>query len=132
MSTSIYMDNNATTRTKPEVVEAMLPYFTEFWGNGSSKFYDLGNEAIEKMTALRESVANNIGAKNANEIYFTGSGCEADNWAIKGIAYANARKGNHIITSKIEHHAILNSCAFLEKHGFEVTGRGTGMPRRSR
>ena len=121
MSTSIYMDNNATTRTKPEVVEAMLPYFTEFWGNGSSKFYDLGNEAIEKMTALRESVANNIGAKNANEIYFTGSGCEADNWAIKGIAYANARKGNHIITSKIEHHAILNSCAFLEKHGFEVT-----------
>ena len=121
MSTSIYMDNNATTRTKPEVVEAMLPYFTEFWGNGSSKFYDLGNEAIEKMTALRESVANNIGAKNANEIYFTGSGCEADNWAIKGIAYANARKGNHIITSKIEHHAILNSCVFLEKHGFEVT-----------
>lgn len=121
MSTSIYMDNNATTRTKPEVVEAMLPYFTEFWGNGSSKFYDFGNEAIEKMTALRESVANNIGAKNANEIYFTGSGCEADNWAIKGIAYANARKGNHIITSKIEHHAILNSCAFLEKHGFEVT-----------
>ena len=121
MSTSIYMDNNATTRTKPEVAEAMLPYFTEFWGNGSSKFYDLGNEAIEKMTALRESVANNIGAKNANEIYFTGSGCEADNWAIKGIAYANARKGNHIITSKIEHHAILNSCAFLEKHGFEVT-----------
>lgn len=121
MSTSIYMDNNATTRTKPEVVEAMLPYFTEFWGNGSSKFYDLGNEAIEKMTALRESVANNIGAKNANEVYFTGSGCEADNWAIKGIAYANARKGNHIITSKIEHHAILNSCAFLEKHGFEVT-----------
>lgn len=121
MSTSIYMDNNATTRTKPEVVEAMLHYFTEFWGNGSSKFYDLGNEAIEKMTALRESVANNIGAKNANEIYFTGSGCEADNWAIKGIAYANARKGNHIITSKIEHHAILNSCAFLEKHGFEVT-----------
>lgn len=121
MSTLIYMDNNATTRTKPEVVEAMLPYFTEFWGNGSSKFYDLGNEAIEKMTALRESVANNIGAKNANEIYFTGSGCEADNWAIKGIAYANARKGNHIITSKIEHHAILNSCAFLEKHGFEVT-----------
>ncbi len=121
MSTLIYMDNNATTRTKPEVVEAILPYFTEFWGNGSSKFYDLGNEAIEKMTALRESVANNIGAKNANEIYFTGSGCEADNWAIKGIAYANARKGNHIITSKIEHHAILNSCAFLEKHGFEVT-----------
>ena len=121
MSTLIYMDDNATTRTKPEVVEAMLPYFTEFWGNGSSKFYDLGNEAIEKMTVLRESVANNIGAKNANEIYFTGSGCEADNWAIKGIAYANARKGNHIITSKIEHHAILNSCAFLEKHGFEVT-----------
>lgn len=118
---TVYMDNNATTVVKPEVVEAMLPYFTEIWGNGSSKFYDLGNEAISAMTKLRESVAKNIGAAKPNEIYFTGSGCEADNWALKGIAYAYASKGNHIITSKIEHHAILNACAFLEKHGFEVT-----------
>lgn len=118
---TVYMDNNATTVVKPEVVDAMLPYFTEIWGNGSSKFYDLGNDAIAAMTKLRESVAKNIGAAKPNEIYFTGSGCEADNWAIKGIAYAYASKGNHIITSKIEHHAILNACAFLEKHGFEVT-----------
>lgn len=121
MSTTVYMDNNATTRVKPEVVEAMMPYFTEIWGNGSSKFYDLGNDAIMKMAQIRESVAKNIGAAKANEIYFTGSGCEADNWAIKGIAFAHQSKGNHIITSKIEHHAILNTCAFLEKHGFEVT-----------
>ncbi|MDO5397299.1 MAG: cysteine desulfurase NifS [bacterium] len=118
---TVYMDNNATTVVKQEVVDAMLPYFTEIWGNGSSKFYDLGNEAITAMTRLRESVAKNIGAARPNEIYFTGSGCEADNWALKGIAYAYASKGNHIITSKIEHHAILNACAFLEKHGFEVT-----------
>ena len=118
---TVYMDNNATTAVKPEVVDAMLPYFTEIWGNGSSKFYDLGNEAISAMTKLRESVAKNIGAAKPNEIYFTGSGCEADNWALKGIAYAYASKGNHIITSKIEHHAILNACGFLEKHGFEVT-----------
>ena len=118
---TVYMDNNATTAVKPEVVDAMIPYFTEIWGNGSSKFYDLGNEAILAMTKLRESVARNIGAAKPNEIYFTGSGCEADNWALKGIAYAYASKGNHIITSKIEHHAILNACAFLEKHGFEVT-----------
>ncbi len=121
MSRTVYMDNNATTCVKPEVVEAMLPYFTQVWGNGSSKFYDLGNDAIAAMAKLRESVAENIGAAKANEIYFTGSGCEADNWAIKGIAYAHAKKGNHIITSKIEHHAILNACAFLEKQGFEVT-----------
>ncbi len=115
------MDNNATTRVKPEVVEAMLPYYTEIWGNASSKFYDIGNNAISAMTKLRESVAKNLGAAKPNEIYFTGSGCEADNWALKGVAYAYANKGNHIITSKIEHHAILNACAFLEKHGFEVT-----------
>lgn len=121
MARTVYMDNNATTVVKPEVVDAMLPYFTEIWGNGSSKFYDLGNAAISAMTKLRESVAKNIGAAKPNEVYFTGSGCEADNWALKGIAYAYASKGNHIITSKIEHHAVLNACAFLEKHGFEVT-----------
>ncbi len=121
MSRTVYMDNNATTAVKQEVVDAMLPYFTEIWGNGSSKFYDIGNEAISAMTKLRESVAKNLGAAKPNEIYFTGSGCEADNWALKGIAYAYKRKGNHIITSKIEHHAILNACKFLEKQGFEVT-----------
>lgn len=121
VSRTVYMDNNATTRVKPEVVEAMLPYYTEIWGNGSSKFYDLGNDAIAAMSKIRESVAKHIGAAKANEIYFTGSGCEADNWALKGIAWAYADKGNHIITSKIEHHAVLNACAFLEKHGFDVT-----------
>lgn len=118
---SVYMDNNATTAIKPEVVDAMLPYYTEIWGNASSKFYQTGQKAGEALDRLRESVAKNIGAANKNEIYFTGSGCEADNWALKGIAYANKNKGNHIITSKIEHHAILNTCAFLEKQGFEVT-----------
>lgn len=121
VSRTVYMDNNATTCVKPEVVEAMLPYYTKIWGNGSSKFYDLGNDAIMAMTKIREDIKKNIGVAKANEIYFTGSGCEADNWAIKGIAWAYASKGNHIITSKIEHHAILNACAFLENHGFEVT-----------
>lgn len=121
MSKTVYLDNNATTAVKQEVVDAMVPYLTKIWGNGSSKFYDIGNEAISAMTKLRESVAKNLGAQKPNEIYFTGSGCEADNWALKGIAYAYKNKGNHIITSKIEHHAILNSCKFLEKQGFEVT-----------
>lgn len=121
MNKSVYMDNNATTAAKPEVVEAMLPYFTEIWGNASSKFYETGIKAITELDKLRETVAKILGAVKANEIYFTGSGCEADNWAIKGIASAYKSKGNHIITSKIEHHAILNTCAYLEKHGFTVT-----------
>ena len=121
MKKSVYMDNNATTATKKEVVEAMLPYYTEIWGNASSKFYQTGIDAINDLDKMRESVAKNIGAAKPNEIYFTGSGCEADNWAIKGIAFAHKGRGNHIITSKIEHHAVLNTCAFLEKHGFKVT-----------
>lgn len=121
MIKSVYMDNNATTATKKEVVEAMLPYYTDIWGNASSKFYQTGMDAINALDKMRAEVAANIGAAKPNEIYFTGSGCEADNWAIKGIAFAHEDKGNHIITSKIEHHAVLNTCAYLEKHGFKVT-----------
>lgn len=120
MSKSVYMDNNATTYLKPEVLEAMLPYYTQYYGNPSSKFYTIGREAEQALYQARETVANAIGA-SPREIYFTGSGCEADNWAIKGIASAHLGKGNHIITSKIEHHAVLHSCEYLEKHGFEVT-----------
>ncbi len=118
---SIYMDNNATTSLKKEVLDAMLPYLTDIYGNASSKFYKVGRDAEQALYKMRESVAKNIGAANVNEVYFTGSGCEADNWAIKGIAFANKNKGNHIITTKIEHHAILGTCEYLEKHGFEVT-----------
>lgn len=98
-----------------------MPYYTDIYGNASSKFYKKGRDAEQALYKLRESVAKSLNAKNVNEIYFTGSGCEADNWAIKGIALANKSKGNHIITSKIEHHAILSTCEYLEKHGFEVT-----------
>ena len=118
---SVYMDNNATTSLKKEVLNAMMPYYTDIYGNASSKFYKIGRDAEQALYKLRESVAKSLNAKNVNEIYFTGSGCEADNWAIKGIALANKSKGNHIITSKIEHHAILSTCEYLEKHGFEVT-----------
>ena len=118
---SVYMDNNATTSLKKEVLDAMMPYYTDIYGNASSKFYKIGRDAEQALYKLRESVAKSLNAKNVNEIYFTGSGCEADNWAIKGIALANKSKGNHIITSKIEHHAILSTCEYLEKHGFEVT-----------
>lgn len=118
---SVYMDNNATTALKKEALDAMMPYYTDIYGNASSKFYKIGRDAEQALYKMRESVAKNIGAANANEVYFTGSGCEADNWAIKGAAFANRKKGNHIITSKIEHHAVLNTCEYLEKHGFEVT-----------
>ncbi len=120
MERSIYMDNNATTRVSEEVLEAMLPHFVQNYGNASSKFYKIGSDARSVVDAARESVAKSIGSKT-NEVYFTGSGCEADNWAIKGIAFANRGKGNHIITSAIEHHAVLNTCHWLEGQGFEVT-----------
>lgn len=120
MNKSVYMDNNATTYLKKEVLDAMLPYYTTHFGNASSKFYEIGRVAESAVLSFRETVAKEIGAKT-NEIYFTGSGCEADNWAIKGIADAYRSKGNHIITSSIEHHAILNTCEFLEKRGYEVT-----------
>lgn len=118
---TVYLDNNATTSISPEVVDAMMPYLTDIWGNASSMFYSVGQRAETALAQLRQSVADSIGAAKPNEIYFTSSGCEADNWAIKGIAFANKSKGNHIITSKIEHHAILGTCEFLEKHGYEVT-----------
>ena len=120
MNKSVYLDNNATTSMKKEVLDAMLPYYTEHFGNASSKFYAVGRVAQSAVLNFRETVAGAIGAKT-NEIYFTGSGCEADNWAIKGIADAYKSKGNHIITSSIEHHAILGACEFLEKNGYEVT-----------
>ncbi len=117
---SVYLDNNATTYMKEEVLQAMLPYYNEHFGNASSKFYEIGRVAERAVLNFRETVAKAIGAKT-NEIYFTGSGCEADNWAIKGIADAYKEKGNHIITSSIEHHAILGACEFLEKNGYKVT-----------
>ncbi len=117
---SVYMDSNATTFIKPEVLDAMMPYLTNIQGNASSKFYKIGQDAEKALFEARESVARLLGCKT-NEVYFTGSGCEADNWAVKGIASAYKSKGNHIITSSIEHHAILGTCEYLEKHGFDVT-----------
>lgn len=115
----IYLDNAATTPARPEVVEAMLPYFTENFGNAST-VYSLGQSNKEAITLARQTIANAIGAK-ANEIYFTAGGSESDNWALKATADAYASKGKHIITTKIEHHAILHTCQYLEAHGFEVT-----------
>lgn len=119
MSRFIYLDNAATTKTAPEVVEAMLPYFTEKFGNPSSVYsFSSGNK--EDITKQREIIAGTLGA-NANEIYFTAGGSESDNWALKATAEAYENKGKHIITTKIEHHAILHTAEYLEKRGFEVT-----------
>ncbi len=115
----IYLDHAATTPTRSEVVEAMLPYFTQKYGNPSS-IYSIGRESKKAIEEARENVAKVIGAQ-PREIFFTGSGTEADNWAIKGVAYANRQKGKHIITTAIEHHAVLHSCQYLESEGFEVT-----------
>ena len=115
----IYLDNAATTKTAPEVVDAMLPYFTELYGNAST-IYSLGAECKKAMNEARETIADALGAK-AEEIYFTAGGSESDNWALKATAEAYKAKGNHIITSKIEHHAILHTCEYLEQHGFEVS-----------
>ena len=115
----IYMDHAATTSTDVEVVKAMEPYFTLKYGNPNS-IHSFGQEAREAVEEARGKVAHLIGA-NLAEIIFTAGGTEADNYAIKGIAWANQKKGNHIITSKIEHHAVLHSCQFLEKQGFKVT-----------
>lgn len=115
----IYLDNAATTRTAPEVVEAMLPYFTQYYGNPSS-IYTFAGESKKAVTLARETIAGSLGAK-ANEIYFTAGGSEADNWALKAAAEAYADKGKHIITSKIEHHAVLHTCEYLEKKGYEIT-----------
>ncbi len=114
-----YLDNNATTQTDPEVLAAMLPYFSEKYANASG-VYSFAQEAKKDMEAARVVVAKFINADPA-EIVFNGGGSESDNTAIKGAAFANKDKGNHIITSKIEHHAVLNACKYLEKHGFEIT-----------
>lgn len=114
-----YLDNASTTPVRAEVLEAMLPYFTEEFGNPSS-IYPLGQRASDAVAEARETLAELIGAKS-KEIFFTSGGSEADNWAIKGFARANKAKGNHIITSAIEHHAVLHTCQALEKEGFEVT-----------
>lgn len=119
MKQLIYLDNAATTKTRPEVVDAMLPYFTEFYGNPSS-VYEFSTESKKAVTHARETIAQALGAKT-NEIYFTAGGSESDNWALTATAEAYAGKGKHIITSKIEHHAILHTCQYLEKRGYEVT-----------
>ena len=119
MSQIIYLDNAATTRTRREVAEAMLPYFTENYGNPSS-VYEFSTPCKQAIAHTREIIAKSLGAK-ANEIYFTAGGTESDNWAIKATAEAYETKGKHIITSKIEHHAVLHTCEYLESRGFEVT-----------
>jgi cysteine desulfurase len=115
----IYLDNAATTKMSHEVVQAMLPYFTETYGNPSG-IYSLSRNAKEAVDRARDTIAKSIGA-NKSEIYFTSGGTEADNWALKATVDAYEKKGKHIIVSKIEHHAILHSCKYLEKHGCEVT-----------
>ncbi len=119
LNKKIYLDHAATTPVKPEVLEAMLPYFTEKYGNPSS-IYSLGRENRKAIEEAREKVAKALNAQ-PKEIFFTSGGSESDNWAIKGIAYANQNKGKHIITTNIEHHAVSNTCKYLEKQGFEVT-----------
>ena len=119
MSKLIYLDNAATTQVYPEVLEAMTPYFTEHYGNPSS-IYSFAGESKRAVDAARNTMAEFLNA-STEEIYFTGGGSESDNWALKATAEAYVNKGKHIITSKIEHHAILHTCEWLEKHGFEVT-----------
>ncbi len=119
LNKTIYLDHAATTPVKPEVLETMLPYFTEKYGNPSS-IYSLGRENRKAIEDAREKVAKALNAQ-PKEIFFTSGGSESDNWAIKGIAYANQNKGKHIITTNIEHHAVLHTCKYLEKQGFEVT-----------
>ena len=115
----IYLDHAATTPVKPEVLEAMLPYFTEHYGNPSS-VYKIAQRNKKAIDDARAVVAGHLGAQ-PNEIFFTSGGTEADNWAIKGIAAALKEKGNHVITTNIEHHAVLHPCQYLEKQGYEVT-----------
>lgn len=119
MNQLIYLDNAATTALHPEVFQRMQPYFTELYGNPSS-IYSFSAKAKKAIDEARSEVATFIGAKE-NEIYFTGGGSESDNWALKAAAFAYRNKGNHIITSKIEHHAVLHTCEYLEKLGFEIS-----------
>ena len=115
----IYLDNAATTKTDPKVVEAMLPYFTENYGNAGTR-YGLGSKAKKAMNQSRRVIAESLGAKE-DEIYFTAGGSESDNWALISVAESYASKGKHIITSCIEHHAVLHTCEYLEKRGYDVT-----------
>lgn len=115
----VYMDHSATTYMRKEVVDSMAPYFTEYFGNPSS-IYSIAGESRKAIEKGRTQVAQALGA-DPDEIYFTSGGSESDNWAIKGVAFANKAKGNHIITSSIEHHAVLHTCQYLEKQGFVVT-----------
>lgn len=119
MDKVVYMDYSATTYTKDEVLKEMLPYFTEHFGNPSST-YSLARETTKAIDTARERVAKALNC-DRSEVYFTGGGSEADNWALKGIAFANVNKGKHIITTRIEHHAILHTCEYLQKLGFEIT-----------
>jgi len=116
---TIYMDHSATTFVKPEVLEAIIPYFTEHFGNPSS-IYGIARDSKKAIEVARVQTAKALGA-DPDEIYFTSGGSESDNWAIKGVALANRKRGNHIITTQIEHHAVLHTCQFLAKEGFEVT-----------
>lgn len=115
----IYLDNAATTRTVPEVVDAMLPYFTEYYGNAGA-IYGLGSKSKKAVIDAKETIAATLGAE-PNEIYFTAGGTESDNWAIKAVCEAYRDKGKHIITSQIEHHAVLHTCEYLSKQGAEIT-----------
>jgi cysteine desulfurase len=120
MTKKIYLDNAATTKVKPEVVEEMRKYFDEMYGNPSSEIYELGRNSRQAIEGARSIISNFINA-DEKELYFTGGGSESDNWAIKGVAFSNMKKGKHIITTKIEHHAVLHTCEYLEKFGFETT-----------
>jgi len=119
MNKIIYMDNAATTKVHPNVLKAMLPYLKQNYGNPSS-IYALGQESRKAIETARRQVAKALGA-NSDEIFFTSGGSESDNWVIKGIAFANQDRGKHIITTNIEHHAVLHTCKYLEKYGFEIT-----------
>ncbi len=119
MNKFVYADNAATTKINKNVFDAMVPYLSEYYGNPSS-IYSIGRESKKAIEVARGKVANALGA-NISEIFFTGSGSESDNWALRGGAYANCQKGRHIISTKIEHHAVLHTLEALEKEGFKVT-----------
>ncbi|BEP28961.1 cysteine desulfurase NifS [Helicovermis profundi] len=119
MTKKLYLDYSATTPVKKEVLDAMIPYFTEVFGNPSS-IHKFGRDAKAIVASSREKIANLINSR-ADEVYFTGGGSESDNWAIKGVMRANKKKGNHIITTKIEHHAVLHTCDYLYREGYEIT-----------